>query len=249
MSVAGKKVRFDEASNSFAEPEHGVEDSKTSWYKHDDLKQISYEVHRTSLATQFKQSSNNPLSYANVMKQVYADCMDGKLPSKKAFKYFVHWHRACPERRGIERYCVRNLASEVRERASNSVILVLALQTQLKLESRESPAERETRIHEAYQEDVKAARVFARLKGIADATVTKTEAPPNQTRGKRKVSSTNFSNTSSHTQHPLQNVQVRLPVKKRKLLNWERDGEEFCTKTSWGTTKSRAPQSQPLVIV
>ena len=183
-----KEVRFDEAANQQHESVYEAEeDPKTSWYEHEDLKGFSYEAHKTALAVQFKQQKDNVKSYANVLSSVYVSCTEGKLPSTKAFQYYVHWNRMCPERRGIERYCVRNMNKSMQSRASDSHVMVLALQTKLVLER--VPLEQRTeQIQAAYKRQVQPARVFARIQGIADAAANKETATPQHAKSRFRLS-------------------------------------------------------------
>ena len=184
-----KKVRFStEAANQQHESVYEAEeDSKTSWYGREDLKGFSYEAHKTALAVQFKQQKDNVKSYANVFTRVYLSCIDGKLPSTKAFQYYVHWNRICPERRGIERYCVRDMNKFMQSRTWDSNILVLALQTKLVLER--VPLEQRTeQIQAAYKRQVQPARVFARIQGIADAAANKETATPQHAKSRFRLS-------------------------------------------------------------
>jgi hypothetical protein len=201
-----KKVRFDEAANKQHESAYAydAEDSNTRWYGNDDLKQFGYEVHKTGIAVQFKQQKDNVKSYANILTSIYLSCMEGKLPATKDFQLYVHWNRICPERRGIERYCVRNMNTARQTSTFDSNIKVLALQTKLVLE-RVPPHERTEKIKAAYKKQVQPARVFARIQGIADAAANKDTATHQEGR-KRTVS-----NCSSDCSSP------RLPLKKRKL--------------------------------
>jgi hypothetical protein len=219
-----KEVRFDEAANQQHESVYEAEeDPKTSWYEHEDLKGFSYEAHKTALAVQFKQQKDNVKSYANVLSSVYVSCTEGKLPSTKAFQYYVHWNRMCPERRGIERYCVRNMNKSMQSRASDSHVMVLALQTKLVLDR--VPLEQRTEeMQAAYKRQVQPARVFARIQGIADAAANKEEATP-QTGGKRTIpnGSSDFSI-------------ARLPAKKRKLK------QENCR------SRSTTPLSRQVIV-
>ena len=182
-----KRVRFSEAHNKQHEAVHDLEDFKTCWYQRDDYTGFSYEAHITALAVQFKKPNDNAKSYANILISVYMSCMKGTLPSMKAFQYYVHWNRICPERRGIERYCVRNMNKSMQSRTSDSNVTVLALQTQLVLE-RVPRQQRTEKIQSAYKKQAQSAHVFARIQGIADALANKEMATPQAVR-KRTVPS------------------------------------------------------------
>ena len=200
-----KKVRFNEAANKQHESAHDVEDSKTSWYQRGDFKGFSYQALKTARTVQFNEEKDNAKSYASVVTNIYVCCMEGKLPSTNAFQYYVHWNLLCPERRGIERYCIQNMNKSMQRLTSDSNVMVLSLQTKLVLER--VPLEQRTEmIQSAYKKQVQPARVFARIQGIADALASRETATP-QEAGKKRTLSNDSSDLSI----------ARLPVKKRKL--------------------------------
>lgn len=233
-----KKVIFNEAINKQGQSVYNAEEARSSWLRMADFRRLSYETHRASLSIQFKQPRDNKKSYGSVLTQVYASCMTGKLPSKQAFQLYVQWCRVCPERRGIERYCVRHMASALKARISDANVLVLALQTQMALE-KVPLSQRADKIREAYKEQVQPARVLARIQGIADATSIKEEAvssPVIKSGCKRSVSET-FQSVESPTME-----KARLPVKKRKFFNQNR--VETASPWKGAPLPSLLPQSQ-----
>jgi hypothetical protein len=220
MQVAArKKVSFNEDFNKQGESAYTLKESQSSWMRRQEMNDISHDVHRTSLGIQFKQPTNNPKSYASVLTRVYASCLDGKLPSKQIFQLYVHWNRICPERRGIEKYCVKNMMAAMKERTSDANIMVLAIQTQLVLE-KVPLVKRSEKIQAAYKAAAQPARVLARIRGISDAASTQ-EVTSSPTPVVAKSSKRSISTVSQQQQvHDVSQIEMtKLPTKKRKFFH------------------------------
>jgi hypothetical protein len=217
--VKTKEVRFNDGANKYHEPRYNEEQAKKLWHDRADLKEFSYQSHKLAISVQFKQPKDgNIMSYANVFTTIYLSCMDCKLPSTEAMQYYVHWNRCRPERRGIERYCVRQIDQRMQSAKVGSIVTVLALQAKLVLEY--VPLDQRIElIQDSYTKQVQPARMLARIQGIVDALAIKERTTemavtgPYEGLGKRTAETLHDSSTDSS---------ITLPPKKRYMNQQER---------------------------
>lgn len=219
--VKAKAVRFNESANTHHEPLYNEDQAKKMWYDRADLKEFSYQSHKQAISVQFKQPKDgNVMSYANAFTTIYSSCMDCKVPSTEALQYYVHWNRCRPERRGIERYCVRQMDQRMQEAKVGSIVTVLALQAKLVLEY--VPLDQRTELIQAnYTKQVQPARMLARIQGIVDALAIKEGsgsegAVTGQYDGLGKRTAASLNDSFTH-------AEITLPPKKRYINQQERE--------------------------
>eukprot|EP00545_Synedropsis_sp_CCMP1620_P012452 CAMPEP_0119014252 /NCGR_PEP_ID=MMETSP1176-20130426/9438_1 /TAXON_ID=265551 /ORGANISM="Synedropsis recta cf, Strain CCMP1620" /LENGTH=168 /DNA_ID=CAMNT_0006967407 /DNA_START=393 /DNA_END=899 /DNA_ORIENTATION=+ len=146
------------------------------------------------------------------------------------------------------------MASAIRDRISDSSVLVLALQSQLVLK-RVPLSQRSEKIGEAYKKQVQPDRILARVQGIADATSNKEEIsrlPAVKNSDKRSLPA--VKNNAKRAIYSISDQRPsctslereKLPMKKRKFFDASAPLAPSCSSTPSSTSPSYVPLQLPV---
>ena len=165
-----KKVRFNPVE-SFSEPPKVKADRKKIWMQASDYEGVKRDTIATGLDVQLSltHDKQSPHHYCNVHNQVYRTSLIGVEPSAEDSDLFASWIEARPERRGLERLILSDLAVARSKRVLAHRQAILQLQASARFLRIRKHDTVDLLAHTSRQ-ITKPEALYARAFGVADET-------------------------------------------------------------------------------
>ncbi|KAI2490837.1 hypothetical protein MHU86_23721 [Fragilaria crotonensis] len=146
------------------------EEKENIWYTGNDLLSMRIDAGFLIREVLDSQDFSNRRSFAAVLERTYDACGKSSVPTSPDIKLLVKWAKACPARRGLERFCSPEVADKVKDRRKYAIQALLEVQRR---SADMAPEERAIRLQKASLKLSKVTKTYARVLGIVDAAAAK----------------------------------------------------------------------------